>query len=333
MEKFSSTILEEGSWQTTEFTNAAMISVQRIISTLKGYPHTQRVNFTSSMEDLWINNFPVDANNFIQALWRLIENALDEQEKGMIDVGFSVRTRDVVIKITNDGSINYGLLRQKALKAIRNRQLRQTDDGTIKVVVNPHGIENSWSLIKEEDLDKFIKVDEDLLWVEGLSTKTRAQRASGRVMGGAGGWLNYEKKVIENMKGEIQVESNAGKTSFTLRVPRGHRDIMRPDSDPAMNVSLRNVFRDLMKYPNENGRIDFPGGIPDLSLDIHPLSILSFTRDLLWNIIENALDEQGRRNIIDKETDRKVRIQFRVRGDYVSVNIINNGQFDFGSIA
>jgi len=226
--------------QTGDAAMVRNINLNKVIDILKSYPYHERVNFTGQAQDLWVSIFLGDTNSLVRTIWHFIENALDEQKQGKIDVQIISRGGEVGVKISNSGSINFQLLREKALAYARNYQLRKAGDGTVKVVLSPKGEESSWSNITEGALANF--TNEELLWIEGLSTKSKEDRSLGRILGGAGEGLNKARQEIAEANGTISVESDEVKTSFTVLFRRGHKDFITDWDDRAMAVNNPRSF-------------------------------------------------------------------------------------------
>ncbi len=202
----------------------------------------KKVNLVMHGEDTELDKKIIDAIG--EPLIHLVRNSIDhglekEEErvklgkpaKGTIELNAYQRGNHIIIEVSDDGQ---GLDRDKIIKKALN--------------VNLITEQESRSL---DDNQVF-----NLIFEPGFSTKTEVTDLSGRGMG-----MNIVKETVEQLNGNITVNSEVGKGStFALSFPLTMAivpAILTSVGDEVFAIPLYNVFETLKVRPKEIESIDF----------------------------------------------------------------------------
>ena len=186
-----------------------------------------------------------------EALRHIIENALDEQGYGEIDVKFFRQNKEVGISVVNKHpngkGIDYKALKSRAVEYAKENKLKRLPNGELAVMQDfdpnhwvPFDFSGSTS-VKSDDVPS----DERLLWIWGLSyKKTEYAR------GGWGYGLYNTKTMIDKAGGRIEVESGVKETGFTVFFKEDTGKITR-------NLEMQSSRDRAQMAIARNGGIDF----------------------------------------------------------------------------
>jgi len=182
---------------------------------LREYRTGQRVNAFELKQPLWFDG-NLSTTEFHLILDALVQNAIDRQGAGLIDVSLKQEGKQIVLRVTNRGATEFYPLREKAAGLAERGQL-------VRLNLNKDINKDVLVALKEKDEIKlwqgatrvfehearFQLDDERLPWIYQLGLEKRKGRGLGYVYG----------KVVSQAGGEVALESVGKKTTVTVKLP------------------------------------------------------------------------------------------------------------------